>query len=75
MTVSGFCCECANSKYYSDVDDNHIHIYNIVTCMSDYRRGFGLIIGFIGLFDTAGDYMLHIHTVVSTVTSSLAFAR
>jgi hypothetical protein len=43
----------------------------IVTCMSDYRRGFALI----GLYDTARGYTLQFtitHTLVSTVTSSLA---
>jgi hypothetical protein len=34
-----------------------IHL-DIVTCMSDYRRGFGLITGFIGLFDAVCDYKL-----------------
>jgi hypothetical protein len=36
--------------------------------------GFGLMTGFIGLFDTAHDYTLQYtitHTLVSTVTSSL----
>jgi hypothetical protein len=36
--------------------------------------GFGLMTGYIGLFDTARDCTLHItvaHTLVSTVTSSL----
>jgi hypothetical protein len=44
--------------------------------------GFGLIIGFIGPFNTARDYTLqfththiHTHTLVSTVPSSLAVAR
>jgi hypothetical protein len=44
----------------------------------DYRRGFGLIVGFIGLFDTGRDYTIHYlthtHTIVSTVMSSLAVA-
>jgi hypothetical protein len=37
------------------------------------ETGFGLIIGFIGLFDSARDYTLQFtisHTLVSTVTSS-----
>jgi hypothetical protein len=40
----------------------------------DYRGVLDLIIGFIGLFDTACDYTLQFtitHTLVSTVTSSL----
>jgi hypothetical protein len=46
----------------------------------DYGRSFGLMIGIIGLFDTARDYTLrftitHTYTKVSTVTSSLAVAR
>jgi hypothetical protein len=35
---------------------------------------FGLVIGFIGLFDTPRDYTLRVtitHTLVTTVTSSL----
>jgi hypothetical protein len=48
--------------------------------MSDYRRGFGLMIEFVGLLDTARDYtsqftITHTHTVVSMVTSSLAVVR
>jgi hypothetical protein len=37
-------------------------------CMSDYIRGFGLMIGFTGLFDTARDYMLQF-TITHTGTS------
>jgi hypothetical protein len=42
--------------------------------MSDYKQGIGLMTGFIGLFDTARDYILQFtirHTAVSTITSSL----
>jgi hypothetical protein len=48
-----------------------------VTCVSDYRWGFGLMTGLIGLFDTAPDYNIQFtitNTLVSTVTSSLAVA-
>jgi hypothetical protein len=53
---------------------------NIATCMSDYRFRFGLMIRFIGHFDTDRDYVLqftitHTYTQVPTVTSSLAVAR
>jgi hypothetical protein len=60
--------------------DNKKYCHNI----SDYRRVFGLMIGVIGLFDTARDYILqytvthahthtHTHTLLSTVMSSLPF--
>jgi hypothetical protein len=52
-------------------------IVNIVTCMKcDYRRGFGLMTGFIELFDTQREYGLHFnvkHILVSTSTSTLPF--
>jgi hypothetical protein len=54
---------------------------DIVMWLSDYRRGFRLMIGFLGLFDMVHDYAsqvtitcTHAHMWVSTVRSSLAFA-
>jgi hypothetical protein len=52
------------------------HIYSVILSrsMSDYRRGSGVMIGFIGLSDTASDYdtlslsHTHTYTPVSTVT-------
>jgi hypothetical protein len=48
---------------------------NTVTRFSDYRRGIGLMTGFIAHFDTARDYTLTVlyftHTLMPTVTSSL----
>jgi hypothetical protein len=46
------------------------------TCKSDYRRRFGLMTGFIGLFGTQRVttlYMSLVHTLVATATSSLPF--
>jgi hypothetical protein len=53
--------------------------FNIVTIYGVWLyTGFGLMIGFVGLFDTARDYSLQFtisHTLVSTVTFLLAVAR
>jgi hypothetical protein len=46
----------------------------VVTCLIGYARVFGLMTGFIGLFDTARDYTLQfsVNTLVTTITSSLS---
>jgi hypothetical protein len=60
----------------------YINIYIFTSMECDYRRVFGLMIGFIGPFVTAHDCTLqfnithtHTHTLVPTVKSSLAVAR
>jgi hypothetical protein len=47
--------KCTKEMNYSDAGENYItgsYISYIVTCMSDYQRGFGLEIKFIDHFNT-----------------------